>query len=89
MGLTAQTFANDPPIRQRGVGPAEITSRLHRFDALQIGPVVQHPALMTVMDGDAGFGDALIGEQFLAGHRVWISFRSLQVFVSAAPGAGK
>ncbi len=82
MGLTSQTFANDPTIRQHGVGPAEVISHVHRFDRLRIGPVVQQPAVLTVMDGDAGFGDALIGEQFLAGHRVWISFRSLQVYVS-------
>jgi predicted aspartyl protease len=82
MGLTSDSFANDPTIRQHGVGPAEVISHRHRFNELRIGPVVEQPAVLVVMDGEAGFGDALIGEQFLAGHRVWISFRSLQVYVS-------
>ncbi len=86
LGLTSQSLAGDPVIRQHGVGPAEVTAHLHRFDQMRIGPVVQQPAFMVVMDGDAGFGDALIGEQFLGSHRVWLSFRSRQVYVSTGAG---
>ena len=82
MGLKGDAFANDPVVRQQGVGPNEVTAHIHRFDTLRIGPVASQPAYLTVMDGDAGFGDALLGEQFLAGRRVWLSFKSRQVYVS-------
>ncbi len=83
MGLTADTFARDPVVRQHGVGPNEVTAHIHRFNTLRIGPVAYQPAYLTVMEADAGFGDALLGEQFLTGRRVWLSFKSRQVYVSA------
>jgi hypothetical protein len=86
MGLTQEAFAGDPMVRQHGVGPNEVTARIHRFNVLRIGPVAYQPAYLTVMEGDAGFGDALLGEQFLAGRRVWISFKSRQIYVSAPGG---
>lgn len=87
VGLTPEALAADPSIRQHGVGPAEVTAHVHRFDTLRIGPVAYQPAYMTVMDGDAGFGDALLGEQFLSGRRVWLSFKSRQVYVSVPEAA--
>nr|WP_294507619.1 retroviral-like aspartic protease family protein [uncultured Rhodopila sp.] len=85
MGLNEQTLATDPRIRQRGVGPNEATAYVHRFRQLRIGPTLQIAPLIAIQLSEAGIGDALIGEQFLQGRRVWISFRNRQVFVSA-PG---
>lgn len=85
MGLDEQTLSRDPPVRQRGVGPDEAISRLHQFKLLRIGPVVQVSPRITVLSSDFGVGDALIGEQFLQGRRVWISFRNRQIFVSSRP----
>ena len=82
MGLTAQILAKDPVVRQHGVGPGEAISRLHRFNLLRIGPVVEASPRITVLPADFGVGDALIGETFLQGRRVWLSFRNRQVFVS-------
>jgi hypothetical protein len=82
MGLNDQTMAGDRRVRQRGVGPGEIISNLHQFKLLRIGPVVEENPLITVLPGDFGAGDALIGEEFLQGRRVWLSFRNRQVFVS-------
>jgi len=82
LGLDATTLANDSTIRQRGVGPGESVGYLHRFRQLRIGPVVQTAPLLPVNLSQAGIGDALIGEPFLRGRRVWMSFRNRQVFVS-------
>jgi hypothetical protein len=82
MGLDAQTLAQDRPVRQRGVGPSETISHLHQFSLLRIGPVAQENPRITVLGSDFGVGDALIGEDFLQGRRVWLSFRNRQVFVS-------
>lgn len=82
IGLNEQTMANDPIVRQRGVGPGVIASRLHRFKTLCIGPIVDVAPAITVLPSDFGVGDALLGEEFLQGRRVWMSFRNRQVFVS-------
>jgi hypothetical protein len=85
MGLEERTLAADPVVRQHGIGPGETISRLHRFSLFRIGPVVEERPRMTVLPGDFGVGDALIGEEFLQGRRVWMSFRNRQVFVSPRP----
>jgi hypothetical protein len=85
MGLSDQVLAQDRPVRQRGVGPGEIVSHLHQFRLLRIGPVVELNPKITVLPSDFGVGDALIGEEFLQGRRVWLSFRNRQVFVSPRP----
>jgi predicted aspartyl protease len=82
MGLDEQTLAHDRPIRQHGVGSAETISRLHQFRLLRIGPVAEENPRITVLPSDFGVGDALIGEEFLQGRRVWLSFKNRQVFVS-------
>jgi hypothetical protein len=82
LGLNEQTMAGDIKVRQRGIGPAEAVGYLHRFQLLRIGPTTQIAPLIAVQLAEAGIGDALIGEQFLQGRRVWISFRNRQVFVS-------
>ncbi len=82
MGLNEQTMAADPMIRQHGVGPGETISHLHQFKLLEIVRVAEESPKLTVLDSEFGVGDALIGEQFLQGRRVWLSFRNRQVFVS-------
>ena len=82
LGLNEQTMAGDTTIRQRGVGPNVTTAYLHRFRFLRIGPTVEPAPLVTVLPAEAGVGDALIGEEFLQGRRVWLSFRNRQAFVS-------
>ena len=82
LGLTDQVLQADPAFSQRGVGPSAVTARLHRFRLLKIGPAIQHNPALTILPGDTGFGDALIGEEFLQGRRIWLSFRNRQVFVS-------
>jgi predicted aspartyl protease len=82
MGLNEQTLAIDAEVRQRGVGPAEAIAYLHRFKQLRIGPTVQIAPLIAIQLSEVGIGDALVGEPFLQGRRVWISFRNRQVFVS-------
>ena len=86
MRLDAPTLARDPAVRQHGVGPGETISRLHQFSRLRIGPVVEESPRITVLPSDFGVGDALIGEQFLEGRRVWLSFHSRRIFVSKRPG---
>jgi len=82
MGLDDQAMASDRTIHQHGVGPNTTISHMHRFSLLRIGPVAQQSPELAVLPSDFGVGDALIGETFLRGRRVWLSFRNRQVFVS-------
>jgi predicted aspartyl protease len=83
MGLSDQAMAGDPEQQAHGVGPGVAKTRLHRFNLLRIGPIAIESPAMTVFSSDVGIGDALIGEQFLLGRRIWLSFRnSAAVFVS-------
>ena len=82
LNLTDQMLGNDPTIRQTGTGPGVTISRLHRFNLLRIGPVLEEAPTITVLPSDFGIGDALIGEEFLQARRVWLSFRNRQVFVT-------
>jgi predicted aspartyl protease len=82
LGLDEQAMVADPTVRQSGTGPSASVAHMHRFGLLKIGPTLQQAPAITVMSADAGFGDALIGEEWLQGRRVWLSFRNRQIFVS-------
>ena len=82
LDLTEQAMAADPPVRQSGTGPGVTISRLHRFNLLRIGPVAQDSPMITVLPSDFGVGDALVGEEFLQGRRIWLSYRNRQIFIS-------
>lgn len=82
MGLNDQTMAGDRRVQQRGIGPGVAISHLHQFQLIRIGPIAQLSPSITVLSSDFGVGDALIGEQFLLGRRVWLSFQNRQLFVS-------
>ncbi len=81
MGLSEQVLASDPAMRNAGTGGV-IVSRRHIFNRLRVGPIVETLPDMVVLPSDFGIGDAVLGEQFLQGRRVWLSFRNRQIFVS-------
>lgn len=85
LGLTDTAMAGDPTVRQRGIGPNIVSVRLHQFGQLRVGPVTITAPAMPVLPAAAGFGDMLIGEDFLQDRRVWLSFNPPLVFVSPGP----
>lgn len=82
MGLTEEKMSLDRKIVIRGAGVGTMVSHLHWFREFRVGPAVVRGIMLTVLPTDAGVGDALIGEDFLEGRRVWMSFPTKQVFVS-------
>ena len=68
-------------------GRARRTARLHRFGLLRIGPAVAHDPILSVLPVDAGVGDALVGEDFIDGRRIWLSFANREVFIATHAGA--
>jgi hypothetical protein len=86
LGITEDRLATDPVVMQHGAGPAAVVSHLHRFGTLAVGPVIIHDPALTVVPSGYGVGDALVGQDFLQGRKVWISFATRQVFVTPLPG---
>ncbi len=82
LGLTAADMAADPIVRHHGAGPGTQESRLHQFSYLKIGPVRATRPLLSVLPIDIGAGDALVGQDFINGRRIWMSFTSREVFIA-------
>jgi len=86
LGLNDQNMAGDQMVQQHGTGPNLAASRLHQFKLLRIGPIARLSPTMAVLPSDFGVGDALIGEEFLLGRRIWLSvLKNPSVFVSRRP----
>jgi hypothetical protein len=84
LGLTPPVMAADPVVEHHGAGPGSQDARLHRFRFLQIGPAVAHDPVLSVLPVDAGVGDALVGEDFIDGRRIWLSFSNREVFIATS-----
>ncbi len=82
LGLTPLAMAGDPIVQHHGAGPGTQAARLHRFGLLRIGPAIAHDPVLSVLPVDAGVGDALVGEDFIDGRRIWLSFANRDVFIA-------
>ena len=72
----------DRVVYHRGAGSGVAAARLHWFRQLRIGPATIQGLMLSVLPNDVGMGDAVIGQDFLRGRRVWLSFPTRQFFVS-------
>lgn len=84
-GVAPAALAQDPAVTGRGVGPQPFATRRHVFDDLQIGAEHLRHVEMVVGGKSLGGGDMLLGLDYLARHRVFVSYSTRQMFV-AAPG---
>ncbi len=82
LGLTDQVLASSQALTIRGVGPGTLQARIQRFRTVRLGPVVGTNVLLPLLPMDIGFGDALIGQDFLHGRRMWVSFPTRRLFIS-------
>jgi predicted aspartyl protease len=83
-GVTAEALQRDPVIATHGLGTGEVLMRRHVFGELRIGPEhFRHVAL--IVGGRAlgrGNTDMLLGLDYLAGRRVWLSYALRAMFVA-------
>jgi hypothetical protein len=90
LGLSPLAMAGDLVVQHHGAGPGMQAARLHRFGLLRIGPAVAHEPILSVLPVDAGVGDALVGEDFINGRRIWMSFSNRDVFIATSdPGKAR
>ncbi len=88
LGLTEMAMAGDPVVQHHGAGPGSQQARLHRFSLLRIGPAAATNPILSVLPIDAGVGDALVGEDFINGRRIWMSFANREVFIATTRPGG-
>jgi len=83
LGLTADSLARDPGGNGRGVGPVAVPMQQHRFAELRVGPeTTQAPTLWVASVRVVPIVDMLLGADWFATRRVWLSFATKQVFVA-------
>ena len=84
LGLSPAKLEGDRTIIARGAAPQPVAVHVHQFRELLVGGEarVEDPTL-AVVSNDSAMGDALLGGDFLRGRRVWLSFATRRLFVSA------
>ena len=83
IGLTVAALANDPRQEVGGLGPRTVVMHRHRFATLQVGSqTMNRPLFWAAPIQLSPIVDMLLGADWLAGKRVWISFATQQVFVA-------
>ncbi len=99
VGVTDAALKTDPSISVSGAGPAATIVPLHRFHSIRVGNWVAQDPVLPVLDlphdieqrpevTDRLF-QALVGQDFLHGHRIWFSMAGWQVFVSPTVTAAR
>jgi hypothetical protein len=83
LGLTPELLARDPGGNGAGVGPRPVPMHRHRFAELRVGrEVSRDPVLWVASVRVVPIVDLLLGADWLAQRRVWLSFATRQVFVA-------
>ncbi len=82
MGLTVEALATTPQAHAAGLGPRTVTGWSRRFTTLLVGPdVTPDPTLWVAPVRLVPIVDMLLGADWLAQRRVWISFATRQVLI--------
>lgn len=83
LGTKLGSLEGDPSAQISGLGPRILTVHRHRFASLSIGDeTMQSPALWVEPIRLQPTADMLLGVDWLARHRVWISYQTQQFFVA-------
>jgi hypothetical protein len=86
-GASPADMANDQQITAHGASAEQISVRLHHFSLLRIGPSSIADPVLPVVPIPEGLGDGLVGDDFLEGRRIWLSYAALRVFITPSGGS--
>jgi hypothetical protein len=82
LGVTDAMLETAPAIHLAGLSPDAANGRLWRFADARIGTErIAAPAMVVTDLHEAGF-DVLLGMDYLAMHRVWLSYGARRIFVA-------
>jgi hypothetical protein len=83
LGLQPASFAGDLTDQVSGLGPHTVTMHRHTFHALRVGAeTTDAPVIWAAPIHLTPIVDMLLGADWLAGRRIWISFATRQLFVA-------
>lgn len=86
IGVTPEILARDPQLAVNGAGPAAATMAAHRFGAVEIaGDRFEGPVFHVGERVEPGI-DMILGADYLAGRRLWLSYARRRVFIERRPG---
>jgi hypothetical protein len=84
MKMALGDLASDPSVPVAGLGTHTLIMRRHQFRSLRVGPqTIDAPSLWVAPIRLSPIADMLLGADWLAGRRVWISYATRQIFVAA------
>jgi hypothetical protein len=82
MGIELASLAADPGDLVSGLGSRVVTMRRHQFRSLRIGEqAIEQPLLWVAPIRLQPIVDMLLGADWLATRRIWISYSTKQLFV--------
>ncbi len=81
--LAGPELARDPEGRLTGTDQTPLKTRLHRFTAMQIGPLHYANPQLAVADLHLRQSNLLLGLNWLQHNRVWISYAAQRVTIQA------
>jgi hypothetical protein len=83
LGLDQANLSADPSAQISGLGPRAVTVHRHRFGTLTVGnQTIASPFLWVEPYRPVPIVDMLLGADWLAGRRIWISFTTKQLFLA-------
>jgi hypothetical protein len=88
LGVTSSELGTDARVAIHDAGRGSTPARMHRFDMLTVGQEQVRNPLIGVADFQPTTGEMVLGLDYLRDHRVWVSYRTGQLFIQAGqPGA--
>jgi predicted aspartyl protease len=82
IGVTDTALEDGPVMHLAGLSPDAANGRLWRFEDARIGTERMVSPIMVVADLPAVPFDVLLGMDYLAMHRVWLSYGARRIFVA-------
>jgi hypothetical protein len=84
LGLDQARLSSDRADRISGLGPRSVTVHRHRFKSLRVGnQTIDSPLIWVEPIRLPRLADMVLGIDWIAGQRVWISYATKQLFVAA------
>jgi hypothetical protein len=81
-GLQPASLAGDPADQVSGLGPRMVTMYRHTFRSLRVGgQTIDAPVIWVAAIRLMPITDLLLGADWVAGRRIWISYATRQLFV--------
>ena len=80
-GLTQAALRLDRAVTVRGAAAVSVGAHVHRFDRLEVAGGVTRDSSAIVARLDLDDADLILGADYLAAHRVWLSYNARTVFV--------